>query len=132
MSTTVIAAGAAAASASANAANAATDAARRTACMAWMRGYQHDAAGPTDARHYARCVELVYGLGDGLPADVALALKAAFLLVVVGGPLAAWIAWREDGDAFETAMAGALGLIAGPCAAFVAWLLYAGAVFFVS
>lgn len=81
MSTTAIAISAAA-NAQAAAANAASQEAARTACMTYVRGYQHDRATVAEMQGYAECIGRLYP--QGLSADGLVAAKVVIAILLAG------------------------------------------------
>ena len=101
----------AAANANAAAANAAAQAAAKKACMAYVRGYEHDRATVAEMREYAGCIDRLHP--QELSADAMTALKVVVVVLLAGMVIGVVREWRDPfrGGPIGTVMMGSvLGL----------------------
>jgi hypothetical protein len=101
----------AAANAQAAAANAAAQEAARKACMAYVRGYEHDRANVTEMREYAGCIDRLHP-APLEPGDL-MAWKIVVAVLLVGMAVGAVREWRDSyssGPIEAVLMGGMLGL----------------------
>lgn len=82
MSTATSIAISSAANAQAAAANAAAQEAARTACMTYVKGYQHDQATVAEMQSYAECIDRLYP--QELSADGLAAAKVVIAILLAG------------------------------------------------
>ena len=113
------------------AANAVAQEASRKACLAFVRGYNHDAATVEEMREYAGCIEKLH------PADPAgndlIVVKIMILIVfaaVIGGVFyeKKYKVWWSEGWVGAILMGGLSGAAAGVVGVVVVWLIGAGIV----
>ena len=113
-------------SAAANAQAAAQEAARK-ACMAYVRGYEHDRATVTEMREYAGCIDRLH---PASMTDEALGV-AKFAVLVIFAAMVAGVVWgrreRMLGDGWFVAVFFG-SLVGGLCGA--AGLLVVAGVWF--
>ena len=112
-----------AANAQAAAANAAAQGAARKACMAYVRGYEHDRATVSEMREYAGCINRLHP-APLEPGDLMVwkVVVGVLLLGMVAGIV------REWRDAFSAGPIEAtlMGAIMGLCVSGASMLLVAG------
>lgn len=113
----------AAANAQAAAANAAAQEAARNACMAYVRGYQHDRATVAEMREYAGCIDRLHP-APLEPGDM-MVWKIVVFVLLVGMAAGAVREWRDsyNGGYIEAVLFGSL---IGLCFSGGAMLLVAG------
>ena len=83
-----------AANAQSAAANAAAQEAARKACMAYVRGYEHDRATVTEMREYAGCIERLYP-APLAPGDL-MAWKVVVAVLLIGMVVGVVRQWRDS------------------------------------
>lgn len=111
MSTTAIAISTAA-NAQAAAANAAAQEAARTACMTYVRGYQHDRATVAEMQGYAECIGRLYP--QELSADGLVAVKVVIAILLAGVVIGIVHQYRDsysEGPIETVFMGSILGLV---------------------
>ena len=100
-----------AANAQAAAANAAAQEAARKACMAYVRGYEHDRATVSEMREYAGCIDRLHPAllepGDPMVWKIVLAV---LLIGMVAGIVREWRDSISDGPIEATLMGAIMGL----------------------
>ena len=97
-----------AANAQAAAANAAAQEAARKACMAYVRGYEHDRATVSEMREYAGCIERLHP-APLEPGDL-MVWKVVVAVLLVGMVVGIVREWRDSfrGGPIEAALMGAM------------------------
>ena len=106
----------AAANAQAAAANAAAQEAARKACMAYVRGYEHDRATVTEMREYAGCVDRL----NPAPMTGESLGVAKFVVLVMFAAILAGVVWERRERSMSDGWLGAVvggGLIGLCCGA---------------
>lgn len=101
-----------AANANAAAANAAAQEAARKACMAYVRGYEHDRATVTEMREYAGCIDRLHR-APLEPGDL-MAWKIVVAVLLVGMVVGVMREWRNEfssGPIEAVLMGGIMGLM---------------------
>jgi hypothetical protein len=83
-----------AANAQAAAANAAAQEAGRKACMAFVRGYEHDRATVIEMREYASCIDRLHPAP--LEAGDLMVLKVVVAVLLIGAVLGVRREWRNS------------------------------------
>ena len=113
----------AAANAQAAAANAVAQEAARKACMAYVRGYEHDRANVIEMREYAGCIDRLHQ-APMEPGNLMVWKVVVFVLLigVVVGVVRQWRSPYSDGPLEALLMGSMLGL----CVSGGAVLLMAG------
>jgi hypothetical protein len=113
-----------AANAQAATANAAAQEAARKACMAQVRGYEHDRATVAEMRAYAGCIGRLHP--QELSADAMTGLKVVVAVLLAGAVIGVVREWRDPfrGGLIKTVMVGS---IMGLCVSGGGLLLAAGA-----
>lgn len=98
----------AAANANSAAANAAAQAAAKMACMAYVRGYEHDRATVEEMREYSGCIDRLHP--QELSADVMTGLKVVVVVLLAGMVIGVVREWRDSfrGGLIETVMIGSI------------------------
>lgn len=110
-----------AANAQAAAANAAAQEAARKACMAYVRGYEHDLATVSEMREYAGCIDRLHPepMAEealGVAKFAVLVMFAAIVAAIVAG-----IVWERRERSISDGWFGAvfcgslIGLLVGAC-----------------
>lgn len=111
-----------AANAQAAAANAAAQEAARKACMAYVRGYEHDRATVTEMREYAGCVGRLHPTPLE-PGDL-MAWKIVVAVLLVGMAVGVVRQWRDSFSIgpIEAVLLGSLTglMVSGGCVLLVA------------
>ncbi len=117
-----------AANAQAAAANVAAQEAKRKACMAYVRGYEHDRATVEEMREYAGCIDRLHPesmLTEGQLVAAKCAVLFVFAWIVVG------VIWERRNKSLSEGWFGAVvgGSVIGMCFAVAALLFLAGVYF---
>ena len=91
-----------------SAANAAAQEAARKACMAYVRGYEHDRATVSEMREYAGCIERLHP-APLEPGDL-MVWKVVVAVLLVGMVVGIVREWRDSfrGGPIEAALMGAM------------------------
>lgn len=114
-----------AANAQAAAANAAAQEAGRKACMAFVRGYEHDRATVIEMREYASCIDRLHPAQ--LEAGDLMVLKVVVAVLLIGVVLGVRREWRNSGRIEAVLMGSLLGLcVSGGGVLLVAGVWYGG------
>ena len=111
------------------AANAIAQEASRKACLAFVRGYNHDAATVEEMREYAGCVEKLHPAT--LEEGSLLVVKIMILIVfatTIGGVFyeKKHRLWLSEGWGGAILLGGLCGAVAGVVGVVVVWLIGAG------
>jgi hypothetical protein len=114
---------ASAANVSAAAANAAAEESARKACMAVVRGYEHDRASVAEMREYAGCIDRLYPT-PMVPGDL-MVWKVVVAVLLIGMAIGMVREWRGTftSGRIEAVMTGS---VIGLCVSGVGVLLVAG------
>lgn len=109
--------------AQAAAANVAAQEAARKACMAYVRGYEHERATVTEMREYAGCIERLHPVPLE-PGDM-LTMKIAVAVFLVGMAVGVVCEWRHS-YYIDPMYATLMGALMGLCMSGVVMLLVVG------